>query len=57
MNKNHAGGKADLKLDPCAAARGLKEPGGLAALSLQASQVDEAFSEAVEQHIAELFNG
>ena len=43
-------------MDTCAAARGLKEPGILSALSLQASQVDEAFSEAVERHIAELFN-
>ena len=45
-----------MKLVPCASAAGLKEPGSLAALSLQASQVDEAFSEAVERHIAELFN-
>ena len=57
MNKNPAGGNAELKLVPRVAARGLKEPGGLATLCLNASQVDEAFSEAVEQHIAELFNG
>ena len=57
MNKDPAEGRAEVKMDPCAAARGLKEPGSLSALSLQASQVDEAFSEAVEQHIAELFNG
>ena len=56
MNKNPPEGKAELKLDPCASAAGLKEPGSLSALSLKASQVDEAFSEAVEQHIAELFN-
>ena len=49
-------GKAQVKLVPCAAAAGLKEPGGLSALSLQASQVDEAFGEAVDQHVAELFN-
>lgn len=46
-----------MKLLPCAPTAGLKAPGGLSALSLQASQVDEAFSEAVERHIAELFNG
>ena len=56
MNKDPAEGRAEVKMDPCAAARGLKEPGSLSALSLQASQVDEAFSEAVERHIAELFN-
>ena len=56
MNNDSAEGKAELKLAPCASARGLKEPGSLSALSLKASQVDEAFSEAVEQHIAELFN-
>ena len=57
MNKNPAEGKAQVKLVPCAAAAGLKEPGGHAALSIQASQVDEAFSEAVDQQIAQLFNG
>ena len=57
MNKNPAGGKADMKLVPRASAAGLKKPGGLATLCLKASQVDEAFSEAVERHIAELFNG
>ena len=57
MNKNPPEGKAELKLDPCAAARDLKEPGSLAALSLQTSEVDEAFSEAVDQQVAELFNG
>ena len=49
-------GKAQVRLVPCAAAAGLKEPGGLADLSLQASQVDEAFGEAVDQQVAQLFN-
>ena len=57
MNKNPAAGKAEVKLVPRASAAGLKEPGGLAALSIQASQMDEAFSEAVDQQIAQLFNG
>ena len=57
MNKNPAEGKAEVKLVPRAEARGLKEPGGLATFSIQASQVDEAFSEAVEQQVAQLFNG
>jgi hypothetical protein len=57
LNKKPARGKAELKLVPRASAAGLKKPGGLAALSLQASQVDEAFGEAVDQHIAKLFNG
>ena len=56
MNKNPAEGKAEVKLFPCATAAGLKEPGGLAALSIQPSQVDEAFSEAVDEQVAELFN-
>ena len=56
MNKNPPEGKSELKLAPCASATGLKKPGGLAIPCLQASQVDEAFSEAVERHIAELFN-
>ena len=55
MNKNPAGGKAEDKLVPCAEAAGLKAPGSLTALSLQASQVDEAFGEAVDQQISELF--
>tara|TARA_B100000959_G_scaffold13311_1_gene13160 strand:- start:152 stop:382 length:231 start_codon:yes stop_codon:yes gene_type:complete len=50
-------GKAQVKLVPCASAAGLKEPGGLAALSLLASQVDEAFGDAVDQQVAQLFNG
>ena len=57
MNKEPAEGKAELKLVPCASAAGLKEPGGLSALSVHASQVDEAFSEAVDQQISQLFNG
>ena len=56
MNKNPAGGKAEDKLVPCAEAAGLKAPGSLTALSLQASQIDEAFGEAVDQYVAELFN-
>ena len=56
MNKNPAEGKAEVKLSPCAAPAGLKEPGGLAIPCLQASQVDEAFSEAVDEQVAELFN-
>ena len=56
MNKNPAEGNAEVKLVPCTAAAGLKEPGSLTALSLQASQIDEAFGEAVDQHVAELFN-
>ena len=55
MNKNPPEGKAELKLVPCASAAGLKDPGSLSALSLQPSQVDEAFSEAVDQQISELF--
>ena len=55
MNKNPPEGKAELKLEPCAEAAGLKEPGSLSALCLQASQVDEAFSEAVDQQVAQLF--
>ena len=57
MNKNPPEGKAELKLDPCASAAGLKEPGSLSALSLQASHVDEAFGEAVDQQVAQLFTG
>lgn len=57
MNKNPAAGKAEVKLIPCAAAGGLKEPEGLSDLSLQASHVDEAFGEAVDQQVAQLFNG
>ena len=50
-------GKAQVRLVPCAATAGLKEPGGLSALSLHASNVDEAFGEAVDQQVAQLFNG
>ena len=55
MNKNPAEGKAEVKLVPCAAPAGLKEPGGLADLSIQASQVDEAFGLAMDQQVAQLF--
>ena len=57
MNKNPAEDKAEVKLVPCATSEGLKEPGGLSALSLDITQVDEAFGEAVDQQIAQLFNG
>ena len=46
-----------MKLVPRASAAGLKKPGGLAILSIKASKVDEAFSEAVDQQVAQLFNG
>jgi prevent-host-death family protein len=49
-------GKAQVRLVPCAAAAGLKRPGGLAALSLNTAQLDDAFSEAADQQVAELFN-
>jgi len=49
-------GKAQVKLVPCAAAAGLKQPGGLSALSSNTAQLDAAFSEAVDQQVAELFN-
>jgi prevent-host-death family protein len=49
-------GKAQVKLVPCAASAGLKRPGGLAALSSSAAQLDAAFSEALDQQVAELFN-
>ena len=55
MDKNPAEGKAELKLVPCAAARGLKEPGSLSTLSLDMTQVDEAFGEAMDQQVAQLF--
>ena len=50
-------GKPQVKLVPCAAAAGLKQPGGLAALSSNTAQLDDAFCEAVDQQVAELFNG
>ena len=46
-----------MKLVPRASAAGLKEPGGLSTLSLQATHVDEAFAEAVDKQVAQLFNG
>ena len=51
-------GKPQVKLVACAAAAGLKHPGGLAAASpaLTAAQLDAAFSRAVDQEIAELFS-
>lgn len=51
-------GKAQVKLVPCASGAGLRRPGALAAASpeLLASQVNAAFSEAVDQQVAQLFN-
>jgi len=43
-------GKPRVKLAPCAAAAGLKQPGGLATLALNRAQLDEAFSETTDQH-------
>jgi hypothetical protein len=47
-----------VKLVPCASAAGLKQLGALAAASPEhlASQVDAAFTEAVDQQVADLFN-
>ncbi|MFO7630213.1 MAG: type II toxin-antitoxin system Phd/YefM family antitoxin [Prochlorococcaceae cyanobacterium] len=52
-------GKAQVRLVPCLSAAGLKRPGALAAASpdLVPAQVDAAFSEAVDQQVAQLFNG
>ena len=51
-------GKAQVKLVVCVSPSGLKRPGALAAASpeLLAHQVDAAFSEAVDQPVAALFN-
>ena len=51
-------GNPQVKLVPCAAADGLKRPGALAAAlpAGLAARVDVAFSEAVDQQVAELFN-
>ena len=57
MNKDPAEGKAEVKLVTCATSDGLKEPGGLTAISIQTSKVDEALGKAVDQQIAHLFNG
>jgi antitoxin (DNA-binding transcriptional repressor) of toxin-antitoxin stability system len=45
-----------LKLLPFAASAGLEQPDGLPTLVLQASQVDAAFGEDVDQQVANLFN-
>ncbi len=45
-------GKAQVKLVPCAPGAGLQRPGALAGTS--AAQVDEAFSEAVDQVVGQL---
>jgi prevent-host-death family protein len=51
-------GSPQVKLVPCASADGLKRPGALAAALPDglAASVDAAFSEAVDQQVAELFN-
>ena len=51
-------GNPQVKLVPCAAADGLKRPGALAAAVPDglAFRVYAAFSEAVDQKVAELFN-
>jgi antitoxin (DNA-binding transcriptional repressor) of toxin-antitoxin stability system len=51
-------GNPQVKWVPCAAADGLKLPGALAASMPDglAARVDAAFSEAVDQQVAELFN-
>jgi prevent-host-death family protein len=51
-------GNPQVKLVPCAAADGLKRPGALAAAVPDGlvARVDAAFSEAVDQQVAELFN-
>jgi prevent-host-death family protein len=50
-------GNPQVKLVPCAASDGLKRPGSLAAALPDglAVSVDAAFSEAVDQQVAELF--
>lgn len=51
-------GKPQVELVACAAAAGLKHPGGLAAASpaLTPAQLDGAFTTAVDQEVAELFS-
>ena len=51
-------GKAQVRLVPCQAAAGLKQPGALVTASpdLLPAQVDAAFSEAVDQQVSLLFN-
>ena len=51
-------GNPQVKLVPCAATDGLKRPGALPAALPDgwAASVDAAFSEAVDQQVAELFN-
>ncbi len=52
-------GKPQVRLVACVEAAGLKRPGSLAASScapaLSAEQLDAAFSEAVDQEVAQLF--
>ena len=49
-------GKAQVKLVPCPASAGLKQPGGLidSPAALNPSLIDAAFSEAVDQAVAQL---
>ena len=51
-------GNPQVRLVPCAAAEGLQRPGALAAALPDglAARVDAAFSEAVDQQVAQLFN-
>lgn len=51
-------GKAQVKLVPCVSSAGLKRPGALAVAcpELRASQVDAAFTEAVDEQVAQLFH-
>ena len=51
-------GNPQVRLVPCAAAEGLHRPGALAAALPEglAARVDAAFSEAVDQQVAQLFN-
>ena len=51
-------GNPQVRLVPCAAAEGLQRPGALAAALPDglATRVDAAFSEAVDEQVAQLFN-
>ena len=49
-------GRTQVKLILCTLAACLKEPGGISALSIQASHLNEAFGEAVDLQVAQLFN-
>jgi prevent-host-death family protein len=51
-------GNPQVRLVPCAAPEGLQRPGALTAAVPEglAARVDAAFSEAVDQQVAQLFN-